>query len=40
MKFKKILFPFLILILVNTLIQGQKKDLLQTEDLAFLKQIL
>ena len=40
MKFKKILFPFLILILVNTLIQGQKKDLLQTEDLAFLKQMV
>ena len=40
MKFKKILFPFLILILVNTLIQGQKKDLLQTEDLAFLKKMV
>ena len=40
MKFKKILLPFLILILTNTLIQGQKKDLLQTEDLAFLKQMV
>jgi len=40
MKFKKILLPFLILILLNTLIQGQKKDLLQTEDLAFLKQMV
>ena len=40
MKFKKILFPFLILILVNTLIQGQKKDLLQKEDLVFLKQMV
>ena len=40
MKFNKILLPFLILILINTLIQGQKKDLLQTEDLAFLKQMV
>ena len=40
MKLKKILLPFLILILTNTLIQGQKKDLLQTEDLAFLKQMV
>ena len=40
MKLKKILLPFLILILINTLIQGQKKDLLQTEDLAFLKQLV
>ena len=40
MKFKKILFPFLILILINTIIQGQKNDLLQTEDLAFLKQMV
>jgi hypothetical protein len=40
MKFKKILLPFLILILTNTLIQGQKKDLLQKEDLVFLKQMV
>jgi hypothetical protein len=40
MKLKKILLPFLILILINTIIQGQKKDLLQTEDLAFLKQMV
>ena len=40
MKFNKILLPFLILILINTHIQGQKKDLLQTEDLAFLKQMV
>ena len=40
MKLKKTLLPFLILILLNTLIQGQKKDLLQTEDLAFLKQMV
>lgn len=40
MKLKKILLPFLILILTNTLIQGQKKHLLQTEDLAFLKQMV
>ena len=40
MKLKKILLPFLILILTNTLIQGQKKDLLQKEDLAFLKQMV
>lgn len=40
MKFKKILLPFLLLTLINTLIQGQKIDLLQTEDLAFLKQMV
>ena len=40
MKLKKILLPFLILTLTKTIIQGQKKDLLQTEDLAFLKQMV
>jgi len=40
MKFKKILLPFFILILTKTIIQGQKKDLLQTEDLAFLQQMV
>lgn len=40
MKFKKILLPFFILILTKTIIQGQKKELLQTEDLAFLQQMV
>jgi hypothetical protein len=40
MKFNKILLPFLILILTNTLIQGQKNDFLALSDIAFLKQMV
>jgi hypothetical protein len=40
MKFKKILLPFLILILTNTLVQGQKNDFLAPSDVAFLKQMV
>ena len=40
MKFKKFLLPFLILILTNTLIQGQKNDFLAPSDVAFLKQMV
>jgi len=40
MKFKKFLLPFLLLILTNTLIQGQKNDFLAPSDVAFLEQMV
>ena len=40
MTFNKILLPFLIFILTNTLVQGQKNDFLPPSDVAFLEQMV
>jgi hypothetical protein len=40
MEFKKFLLPFIICILKNTLVQGQKNDFLLPADVAFLKQMV
>ena len=40
MKFKRFLLPFLILILTNMLVQGQKNDFLHPSDIAFLEHMV